>query len=170
MEGAPNDRTSADPPMTPIERQMQIIATNIKDLARETSHQNQELWQAIKKGPPTHLTTTNPLRGEKTGRTTKKLTTVKSHAARQTRQRKPHPRTDIERKVQEALPIPAGRGWLEPHDRPSSQNDQTSRPNSLNDQTSRLKSQNNMNGRPSSLNDPLGPPNNRTIRPDNPIA
>ena len=53
MEGAPNDRTSADPPMTPIERQMQAITTNIQDLARETSHQNQELWQAIKKGPPT---------------------------------------------------------------------------------------------------------------------
>uniref|UniRef100_A0A2N9EVJ5 Uncharacterized protein n=1 Tax=Fagus sylvatica TaxID=28930 RepID=A0A2N9EVJ5_FAGSY len=53
MEGAPNDGTSADPAMTPIERQMQVIATSIQDLARETSRQNQELWQAIRKGPPT---------------------------------------------------------------------------------------------------------------------
>ena len=37
MEGAPNDGTSADPAMTPIERQMQVIATSIQDLARETS-------------------------------------------------------------------------------------------------------------------------------------
>uniref|UniRef100_A0A2N9IUA0 Uncharacterized protein n=1 Tax=Fagus sylvatica TaxID=28930 RepID=A0A2N9IUA0_FAGSY len=44
MEGAPNDGTSADPAMTPIERQMQAIATSIQDLARETSRQNQELW------------------------------------------------------------------------------------------------------------------------------
>ncbi len=42
MEGAPNDRTSADPAMTPIERQMQVIATSIQDLAQETSCQNQE--------------------------------------------------------------------------------------------------------------------------------
>uniref|UniRef100_A0A2N9ED79 Uncharacterized protein n=1 Tax=Fagus sylvatica TaxID=28930 RepID=A0A2N9ED79_FAGSY len=31
---------------------MQVIATSIQDLARETSRQNQELWQAIRKGPP----------------------------------------------------------------------------------------------------------------------
>jgi hypothetical protein len=65
MEGAPNDRTSADPPMTPIERQMQAIATSIQDLAWETSRQNQELWQAIKKGPPTPRDNNQPLpRGE----------------------------------------------------------------------------------------------------------
>ena len=52
MKGAPNDGTSADPAMTPIERQMQVIAISIQDLARETSRQNQELWQAIRKGPP----------------------------------------------------------------------------------------------------------------------
>uniref|UniRef100_A0A2N9HZU2 Retrotransposon gag domain-containing protein n=1 Tax=Fagus sylvatica TaxID=28930 RepID=A0A2N9HZU2_FAGSY len=52
MEGAPNDGTSVGPTMTPIERQMQVIATSIQDLARETSRQNQELWQAIRKGPP----------------------------------------------------------------------------------------------------------------------
>jgi hypothetical protein len=53
MEGTHNDGPSADPPMTPIERQMQVIATSIQDLARETTHQNKELWHAIKKGPPT---------------------------------------------------------------------------------------------------------------------
>ena len=116
------------------------------------------------------VTTTNPLRGEKTGQTTKKLTTVKSHAVRQTRRRKPHPRTDIGWKVREAPPIPAGRGRLEPHGRPSSQNDQIGCPNSLNDQISRPKNLNNNNGRPSSLNDRLGLPNNRTIRLDNLIA
>jgi hypothetical protein len=53
MEGTHNDGPSADPPMTPIERQMQVIATSIQDLARETTRQNKELWHAIKKGPPT---------------------------------------------------------------------------------------------------------------------
>ena len=113
------------------------------------------------------VTTTNPLREEKTGRTTKKLTVVKSHAARQTRRRKPHPRTDIGWKAREAPHTPAGRGQLEPLCCPSSQNDQISRPNSLNDQTSHPKSQSNKNDRLSSLNDRFGPPNNRTIRPDN---
>ena len=46
MEGAHNKGTSTDPLMTPIERQMQVIATSIQDLARETTRQNQELWQA----------------------------------------------------------------------------------------------------------------------------
>ena len=65
MEGAPNDGTSADPVMTPIERQMQVIATSIQDLARETSRQNQELWQAIRKGPPApHGDNRPPPRGE----------------------------------------------------------------------------------------------------------
>uniref|UniRef100_A0A2N9ITY0 Retrotransposon gag domain-containing protein n=1 Tax=Fagus sylvatica TaxID=28930 RepID=A0A2N9ITY0_FAGSY len=64
MEGAPNDGTSADPAMTPIERQMQVIATSIQDLARETSRQNQELWQAIRKGPPNPYDNNQPpLRG-----------------------------------------------------------------------------------------------------------
>uniref|UniRef100_A0A2N9F6A1 Uncharacterized protein n=1 Tax=Fagus sylvatica TaxID=28930 RepID=A0A2N9F6A1_FAGSY len=64
MEGAPNDGNSADPAMTPIERQMQVIATSIQDLARETSRQNQELWQAIRKGPPTpHDNNQPPPRG-----------------------------------------------------------------------------------------------------------
>uniref|UniRef100_A0A2N9HBH7 Retrotransposon gag domain-containing protein n=1 Tax=Fagus sylvatica TaxID=28930 RepID=A0A2N9HBH7_FAGSY len=61
MEGAPSDKTSTDPPMTPIERQMQVIATSIQDFARETSRQNQELWQAIKKGPPTPRDNNQPL-------------------------------------------------------------------------------------------------------------
>ena len=36
MEGVNNEGTNADPPMTPIERQMQVIATSIQVLARET--------------------------------------------------------------------------------------------------------------------------------------
>jgi hypothetical protein len=53
MEGVHNEGTSADPPMTPIKRQIQVIATSIQDLARETTCQNEELWHAIRKGPPT---------------------------------------------------------------------------------------------------------------------
>ncbi len=53
MEGAHNDGTSADPPMTPIKRQMQVIATSIHDFAREMTRQNKELWHAIRNGPPT---------------------------------------------------------------------------------------------------------------------
>uniref|UniRef100_A0A2N9IZQ4 RNase H type-1 domain-containing protein n=1 Tax=Fagus sylvatica TaxID=28930 RepID=A0A2N9IZQ4_FAGSY len=65
MEGPPNDETSVGPTMTPIERQMQVIAISIQDLARETSRQNQELWQAIKKGPPApHDDNRPPPRGE----------------------------------------------------------------------------------------------------------
>ena len=33
MEGVNNEGTSTNPPMTPIERQMQVIATSIQDLA-----------------------------------------------------------------------------------------------------------------------------------------
>jgi hypothetical protein len=54
MEGTHhNEGTSTDPPMTPIERQMQVIATSIQDLAREMTRQNKELWHTIRKGPPT---------------------------------------------------------------------------------------------------------------------
>ncbi len=54
MEGAHhNEGTNTDPPMTLIERQMQVITTSIQDLAREMTRQNQELWQAIRKEPPT---------------------------------------------------------------------------------------------------------------------
>jgi hypothetical protein len=48
MEGTPNDGTSADPLMTPIERQMQVIATSVQDLAWETTRQNAN-------GQPPHL-------------------------------------------------------------------------------------------------------------------
>ena len=50
MEGTPNDGTSADPPMTSIERQMLVITTSIQNLAREMTRQNKELWHTIKKG------------------------------------------------------------------------------------------------------------------------
>ena len=53
MEGVNNKGTSTDPPMTLIDRQMQVIVTSIQDLARETTRQNQELWQVIRKEPPT---------------------------------------------------------------------------------------------------------------------
>ena len=44
---------------------MQVIPTSIQDLTRETSRQNHELWQAIRKGPPApHDDNQPPLRGE----------------------------------------------------------------------------------------------------------
>ena len=66
MEGGHHhEGTRNDPPITPIKRQMQVIATSIQDLARETSRQNQELWQAIRKGPPTpHDNNQRPPQGE----------------------------------------------------------------------------------------------------------
>jgi hypothetical protein len=60
MEGVHNDGTNADPPMTPIEKQMQVIATSIQDLAWETTRQNKELWHAIRKGPPTPFDDNQP--------------------------------------------------------------------------------------------------------------
>jgi hypothetical protein len=146
MEGAPNDGTSAGPTMTPIERQMQVIATSIQDLARETSRQNQELWQAIRKRPPAPMTTTNLPRGEKTGRTTKKLTAIKSPVAEEAKWREPHPRAGA---GQKARPVPL---------HPANIRQQN--------QTGRLSSQNDRIGRPNSLNDKT----NRTIRPDNQIV
>jgi hypothetical protein len=101
MEGAPNDGTSADPAMTPIERQMQVIATSIQDLARETSRQNQELWQAIRKGPPTPMTTTNLLRGVETGQMTRKLTATKSPVVGEAKLRELRPAAGTERKAQQ---------------------------------------------------------------------
>ena len=54
MEGTHHhEGTDTDPPMTPIERQMQVIATSIQDLARKTIKPNKELWHAIRKGPLT---------------------------------------------------------------------------------------------------------------------
>ena len=43
------------------------------------------------RGLQLNVTITNPLRGEKTGRTTKKLTAVESRVARKTRRIKLHP-------------------------------------------------------------------------------
>ena len=53
MEGTNNDRTSTDPPTTPVERQMKVITTSIQQLAWEMTRQNKELWQAFRKEPPT---------------------------------------------------------------------------------------------------------------------
>uniref|UniRef100_A0A2N9HZD1 RNA-directed DNA polymerase n=1 Tax=Fagus sylvatica TaxID=28930 RepID=A0A2N9HZD1_FAGSY len=54
MEGTHHhEGTSIDPPMTSIERQMQVIATSIQDLTRETTRLNKELWHVSRKGLPT---------------------------------------------------------------------------------------------------------------------
>ena len=133
MEGAPNDGTSTGPAMTPIERQMQVIATSIQDLARETSRQNQELWQAIRQRPQNPHDNNQPLRREETGRTTRKLTAIKSPAAGGTELKGPHPGAGTEQRAQEALLRPVNIGQQEQLSRPSSQKGQISRPSSLND-------------------------------------
>jgi hypothetical protein len=62
MEGTHHhEGTSTDPSMTPMERQMQVIATSIQDLAQETTRQNKELWHAIRKGPPAPHDDNQPL-------------------------------------------------------------------------------------------------------------
>ena len=164
MEGAPNDRTSADPPMTPIERQMQAIATSIQDLARETSRQNQELWQAIKKGPPTPRDNNQPPPRGENGSNDQEADS--------------HPITC--RRADEVEKTPPQNGHraestgssAHPSQQRTVRTTRSSTPpqNHSNDQTSHPKNQNRMNGHLNSLNDRLGPPNNRTTRPDNPIA
>uniref|UniRef100_A0A2N9HHU0 Uncharacterized protein n=1 Tax=Fagus sylvatica TaxID=28930 RepID=A0A2N9HHU0_FAGSY len=96
MEGAPNDGTSADPAMTPIERQMQVIATSIQDLARETSR-----------------------------RMTRKLTAIKSPVVGEAKLRELRPAAGTERKAQEVPLHLANIRQLKQRGRPNSQNDQT---------------------------------------------
>jgi hypothetical protein len=133
MEGAPNDGTSADPTMTPIERQMQVIATSIQDLARETSRQNQELWQAIRKGPPTpHDNNQPPPRGGNRSNDQE----ADSHQVtrrRETKLRELRPAAGTERKAQEVPLHLANARQLKQRGRPNSQNDQIGRPSSLNE-------------------------------------
>ena len=102
------------------------------------------------------MTTTNLLRGEETGRTTKKLTAIKSLVVGAAKLRGLHPGAGTEQKAQEVPLRPADRRRLELHGRPNSQNDRTGR----------LSNQNNQIGRPSSLNDRI----DKTIRPDNQIV
>ena len=98
------------------------------------------------RGPQPPMAITNLLRGEKTGRTTKKLTAIKSPVAGEVRWRELHPGAGTGQKAQEAPLHLANIRQLK--------------------QTGRLSSQNNQIGRPSSLNDKT----DRTIRPDNQIV
>ena len=87
---------------------------------------------------PQHpITTTNLLCEEKTGRTTKKLTAVKSPIAGEAEWREIHPGAGTGQKVQEAPLHPANIRQLKQAGRLSSQNDQIGRPSSLNDKTDR---------------------------------
>ena len=104
--------------------------------------------------PP--MTTTNLLCGEKTGRTTKKLTAVKSPVAREAKWRELHPGAGTGQKAQEVPLHPANIRQLK----------QLGRPNSQKNRTDCLSNQNDQIGRPSSLNDKT----DRTIRPDNQIV
>ena len=131
MEGDHHhEGTSNDPPMTPIERQMQVIATSIQDLAQETSRRNKELWQAIKKGPPTpYDDNQHPLQGE--NRSNDQETNSRQVTRRKEDEvEKTPPRTGIGRKAREAPPLKANRRRLKLHGRPNSLNDQVGRLNS----------------------------------------
>jgi hypothetical protein len=102
------------------------------------------------------VTTTNLLRGEKTSRTTKKLTAVKSPVAGEAKRRKLHNRAGTGQKAQEVPLHPADRRQLKLHGRPNSQKNRTDR----------LSNQNDQIGRPSSLNDKT----DKVIRPNNQIV
>ena len=95
------------------------------------------------KGPQPPMTTTNLLRGEETGRTTKKLTAIKSLVVGAAKLRELHPGAGIEQKAQEVSLHPANIRQLK----------QRGRPNSQKNQTNRLSSRNDKIGRSSSLND-----------------
>ena len=157
MEGAPNDGTSAGPAMTPIERQMQVIATSIQDLARETSHQNQELWQAIRKRPPAPHDNNQLLCGGKTVRMTKKLIAIKSPVAGEAKWRELHPGAGTGQKAQEAPLRPAKIKQLKQFGRPNIRNDQIGRLSILNDKTDRTT-------HPDSQIVQLGPQKTRMIK------
>ncbi len=81
------------------------------------------------------MMTTNLHRGEKTGRTTKKLTAVKSPVAGEAKWRELHPGAGTGQKTQEVPLYPANIRQLKQTDRPSSQNEQIGRSSSLNDKT-----------------------------------
>ena len=81
------------------------------------------------------MTTTNLLRGEETGRTTKKLTAIKSLVVGAAKLRELHPGADTEQRAQEVLLHPVNIRQQKQLGRPNSQNGQVSHPSSLNDKT-----------------------------------
>ena len=89
------------------------------------------------RGPQPPMTTTNLLRGEETGRTTKKLIAIKSLVVGAAKLRELHPGAGIEQKAQEVPLHPANIRQLKQRGRPNSQNDQIGRSSSLNDKTDR---------------------------------
>ena len=85
---------------------------------------------------PQHpITTTNLLCKEKTGRTTKKLTAIKSPVTGEAKWRELHPGAGTGQKAQEVLPHPANIRQQKQPGRPNSQNGQVGHPSSLNDKS-----------------------------------
>ena len=85
------------------------------------------------KGPKTPMTTTNLLREEETGRTTRKLTAIKSLVAGATKLKGLHPGADTKQRAQEVLLHPVNIRQQKQLGRPNSQNGQISHLSSLND-------------------------------------
>ena len=111
------------------------------------------------RGPQPPMITTNLLRGEETGRTTNKLTAIKSLVVGTAKLRGLHPGADTEPKAHEVPLRPTNIRQLKQRGRPNNKKDQTNRPSSRYNQI----------GRPNSLNDKTDGAvhlNNLIIQPD----
>ena len=135
MEGAPNDGTSADPAMTPIERQMQAIAPAFKTLLERRLVRIKSYGRPSGRGPKTPMTTTNLLRAEETGRTTRKLTAIKSLVVGAAKLKGLRPGAGTEQKAQEVPLHPINVRQQKQPGRPNNQNDKISHSSSLSDKT-----------------------------------
>ena len=81
------------------------------------------------------MTTTGLLRGEETGRTTRKLTAIKSLVVGATELKELHSGAGTGQKAQEILLHPANIRHQKQPGRPNSQNGQVGHPSSLNDKS-----------------------------------
>ena len=88
------------------------------------------------------MITTSLLRGEETGRTTKKLTAIKSLVVGAAKLRGLHPGAGTEQKAQEVPLHPANIRQLKQQGRLNSKKNQTNRPSSWHDQIGRSNSLN----------------------------
>jgi hypothetical protein len=94
------------------------------------------------KGLQSPATTTNLPRGEKTGRTIKKLTAIKSLVVGAAKWRELHPGAGTGQNAQEVPLHPANIRQLKQRGRPNSRKNRTDRLNNQNDQISRSSSLN----------------------------
>ena len=94
------------------------------------------------RGPQPPMTTTSLLRGEETGRTTKKLTAIKSLVVGVAKLKGLRPGVDTELKAQEVPLHPANIGQLKQRGRLNNKKTQTNRPSSRHNQIGRSNNPN----------------------------